>query len=132
MNAHAIKFRVRYQETDRMGVVYHSNYLVWFEMGRTEFFRNIGISYSGLESEGYRLVVVEVSCRYKTPATYDEEIEVVTRLAEFKNATVEFDYEVRKGGGVIATGHTKHAFTDANGRIAKMPSSVYAALQKLI
>jgi acyl-CoA thioester hydrolase len=78
------KLRARYQETDRMGVVYHSNYFVWFEIGRTELFRKIGISYPELEKNGYFLVVTEVSCKYKAPATYDDELDVTTQV-EVKN-----------------------------------------------
>lgn len=131
MSASLIKFRVRYQETDRMGVVYHSNYLVWFEMGRTEFFRKIGISYAALENDGYRLVVTDVSCKYKMPVTYDDEIEVITRLSEFKNTMISFDYEVKRGSAVIASGWTRHAFTNAVGKITKMPSIVSDALKKV-
>ena len=131
MNASSIKFRVRYQETDRMGVVYHSNYLVWFEMGRTEFFRKMGISYAALEGDGYRLLVTDASCQYRMPATYDDEIEVITKIAEFKKSMIGFDYEVRKGERGIASGHTKHAFSDVNGKIVKMPAVVSEALQKI-
>jgi acyl-CoA thioester hydrolase len=124
------KLRVRYQETDRMGIVYHSNYLIWFEIGRTELFRKIGVSYSELEKDGYYLVVTEANCQYRVPATYDDELEILTRLTELKNTTLTFNYEVRKGGTLITSGMTKHAFIDANGKIVRIPAILTEALSK--
>jgi len=118
------RLRVRYQETDRMGVVYHSNYLVWFEIGRTDLFKKIGLSYADLEREGYYLVVTEVHCKYKSPATYDDELEVFTALTEMKNSSLVFRYEVKKGEVSICTGTTKHAFLDRNRKIVKIPASL--------
>ena len=123
------KFRVRYQETDRMGVVYHSNYLVWFEIGRTELFRKIGISYPDLENKGYFLVVTEANCKYKAPATYDDEVEILTQLAELKNSTLTFNYEVRKESALIANGTTRHAFIDTNGKVIRIPAMLTEALR---
>ena len=94
MIAATTKLRARYQETDRMGIVYHSNYFIWFEIGRTELFRKIGISYPDLEKNGYFLVVTETNCKYKAPATYDNELEILTQLTELKNSILTFYYEV--------------------------------------
>ena len=126
----ATKLRVRYQETDRMGIVYHSNYFVWFEIGRTELFKKIGISYLDLESRGYSLLVTEAHCSYKASATYDDEVEVLTRLAELKNSSLVFNYEVRKGNTVITSGTTKHVFLDRGGKIVRIPAMLVEALGK--
>lgn len=122
------KLRVRYQETDRMGIVYHSNYFVWFEIGRTELFKKIGTSYLDLESRGYSLLVTEAHCNYKASATYDDEVEVLTRLAELKNSSLTFNYEVRKGNTLITSGVTKHAFLDRGGKIVRIPAMLAEAL----
>ena len=124
------KIRVRYQETDKMGIVYHSNYLIWFEIGRTELFKKLGISYAELESKGYFLLVTEAHCNYKAPATYDDEIEVITTLSEFKNSRLAFAYEVKRGNTLITSGMTKHAFLGINGKVARIPSDIIEALNK--
>ena len=95
MIAITTKLRARYQETDRMGIIYHSNYFIWFEIGRTELFGKIRISYPDLEKNGYFLVVTEANCKYKAPATYDNELEILTQLTELKNSILTFDYEVK-------------------------------------
>ena len=123
------KLRVRYQETDRMGIVYHSNYFIWFEIGRTELFKKMGISYHDLEKNGYFLVVTEVNCKYRAPATYDDEVEILTRLTELKNSALTFDYEVRKKEVLITNGSTRHVFVDANGKITKVPITLFEALK---
>ena len=122
---------VRYQETDRMGIVYHSNYLIWFEIGRTELFKKMGISYPELEKKGYFLVVTEASCKYKAPATYEDKVEIQTQLAKLKNPTLTFNYEVRRGNTLITTGTTKHAFIDTDGRIVRIPKILTEALSKV-
>ena len=128
MSTASVKIKVRYQETDRMGVVYYSNYFIWFEIGRTELFNKIGISYADLEDKGYRLVTTEAHCKYKAPATYEDKIEVLTQLTEFKNPTITFNYNVRKGKVLIASGETKHAFTNVKGKVIRMPLFLVEAL----
>jgi len=123
------KIRVRYQETDRMGIVYHSNYFIWFEIGRTELFRKLGVSYRDIESGGRFLAVTEARCDYKAPATYDDELEITTLLSEVKRSVIGFEYEIRKDGGIITTGSTKHAFLDAKGRPVKIPEALTDALK---
>lgn len=88
------KLRVRYAETDQMGIVYHSNYLIWFEVGRTELFRNLGLPYTVFEEQGLSLAVVEASCRYRQPAKYDDELVVYTRLEKFTSRIIKFSYQV--------------------------------------
>ena len=96
--------RVRYAETDRMGVVYYSNYLVWFEVGRTEWLRETGWSYREMEVEGVSLPVIEAHCEYRQPARYDDEIEIVTRASLLTPVRIRFDYDVvrRRDGAVAA------------------------------
>ena len=128
MNTSSVKIKVRYQETDRMGMVYYSNYLIWFEIGRTELFNKIGIPYTDLEDKGYRLVTTEAYCKYKTPVSYEDEIEILTQLTEFKNPIMTFNYNIRKGKALIASGETKHAFTNIKGKVTRMPQFLVEAL----
>jgi acyl-CoA thioester hydrolase len=118
--------RVRYADTDRMGVVYYANYLVWFEIGRTEWLRQAGITYRALEESGVVLPVVDVRCEYAQPARYDDEIEIRTRGALLSGVRVRFDYEIvrRETGAVAACGHTIHASVDVNGRPRRLPVSL--------
>ncbi len=88
------RLRVRYAETDQMGVVYHANYLVWFEVGRVELLRALGLTYRQMEAEGCAMPVVELSCRYRAPARYDEELELETRLVAMRGPLVKFAYRL--------------------------------------
>lgn len=121
---HETGVRVRYAETDRMGVVYHANYLIWFEIGRTEFCRARGFAYRDME-ENYSafLVVAESYCRYKAPAIYDDELIVRTHITELRRRSVRFGYEILRAtdGLIIAEGETGHVVTDGNGRVKSMP-----------
>lgn len=120
------RVRVRYAETDRMGVVYYANYLVWFEVGRTEWLRTTGWSYREMEKDGISLPVIEVQCEYLQPARYDDEIEIRTRAAILTPVRIRFDYEVVRVGDetVTASGHTVHAALDTNGRPCRLPPRV--------
>jgi acyl-CoA thioester hydrolase len=102
--------RVRYAETDQMAVVYHSNYLIWFEVGRVELMRQLGFTYLEMEQDGINLPVVEVKCRYKHPARYDDEITIRTRVEQMRPSLLRFHYEtVRKSDGqLLATGESTH------------------------
>jgi len=106
--------RVRYKETDQMGVVYHGNYFTWFDIGRTEFFRKLNMDYGKLEENGVLLPVVEANCRYITPARYDDEIIINTKLVKLKGVRLEFEYSLlrKKDNELIARGNTIHAFVD--------------------
>ncbi|MDI3257625.1 MAG: thioesterase family protein [Kyrpidia sp.] len=109
--------RVRYQETDQMGVVYHANYLVWFEIGRTEHMRRCGVEYRGLEARGYYLPVVEVRCRFIRPARYDRRCRIVTRVGGYNGLRLRFDYEIfDEDGARLVEGWTEHVFTTRDGR----------------
>jgi acyl-CoA thioester hydrolase len=121
--------RVRYAETDQMGVVYHANYLVWMEVGRVEFCRSKGIAYRDMEEQdGVLLVVAEVNCRYSSPALYDEEVAIRTRIAEVNPRVVRFEYEMAslRSAKILATGWTKHVFCGADKRPARLPRKYWA------
>ncbi|MFM8336735.1 MAG: acyl-CoA thioesterase [Opitutaceae bacterium] len=117
---------VRYAETDMMGVVYHGNYLPWFEVGRTTLLKELGLPYRQLEEEGFRLPVLEVSARYLRPAVYDDTVTIVTRLHDRPLLRIRLDYEVKRGEELLATGHTVHAFIDREGRPVRPPASAVA------
>jgi acyl-CoA thioester hydrolase len=116
--------RVRYAETDQMGVVYHANFLIWFEIGRTDFCKQRGFTYRDMEEEdGLYIVVAEARCRYKAPARYDDEIQVRTCLKEFRRRVLIFCYEVRRAftDELLAEGETVHVITDREGRPCSAP-----------
>jgi acyl-CoA thioester hydrolase len=117
------RLRVRYAETDKMGVVYYANYLVWFEVARTDLLRASGWSYREMEIEGVGLPVIEAHCDYKRSARYDEEIEIRTKGTMLSPVRVQFAYEVVRpaDGTTLATGHTVHAALDRNGRPCRLP-----------
>jgi len=116
------KVTVRYAETDMMGIVYHANYLPWFEIGRTQLLKEMGISYRKLEEEGYRLPVLEVAAKYFRPATYDDDLEIITILEEKPLLRIRLSYEVRRGDELLATGTSVHAFIDREHRPVRPPS----------
>jgi acyl-CoA thioester hydrolase len=126
---HETRFRVRYAETDQMGVVYYANYLTWMELGRAEYCRAEGIRYRDMEAEdGILLAVVEAHCRYLYPARYDEEIAVKTWVGKANHRMVEFQYEIREcqSGRRLASGATKHIFLSAGMRPVKLPEKYLA------
>jgi acyl-CoA thioester hydrolase len=112
---------VRYAETDMMGVVYHGNYLAWFEVGRTHLLKEQGIVYRDLEAQGYLLPVIEVGAKYLRPARYDDEITVITTLAERPLLRIRLDYEVKRGDELLVTGFTVHSFINAKGEPVRPP-----------
>jgi acyl-CoA thioester hydrolase len=125
------RLRVRYAETDQMGVVYHANYLIWMEVGRVEYWRAAGLRYRDMEREdGVLLVVAEVNCRYLSPAVYDEEVIVRTSVAEATPRMIRFEYELLTvdDGRKLATGYTKHVFCGADRKPAKLPQKYHQTL----
>jgi acyl-CoA thioester hydrolase len=118
------RVRVRYAETDQMGVVYHANYLVWFEVGRIELIRQMGLSYKQMESEeNCMIAVVEVSARYRVPARYDDELLIQTRLIAARSSIVRFGYKiVRKADDVLlCEGETVHVVVDRTMKKTRLP-----------
>jgi acyl-CoA thioester hydrolase len=120
------RVRVRYADTDRMGVVYYANYLVWFEIGRSEWLRAQGVSYRDIETGGVVLPVIDARCTYRAPVRYDEEVEIRTRGALLSAVRVEFRYVVVRPHDrvVAAEGVTVHAATDLAGRPKRLPASI--------
>jgi acyl-CoA thioester hydrolase len=117
--------RVRYAETDQMGVVYYANYFVWFEVARADLLRTLGWSYREMEHAGVSLPVIEAHCEYRRPAKYDDELEVMTEGRLLSPVRMEFTYEVRlRDGDVAAAGRTVHAALDARGRPCRLPARV--------
>jgi acyl-CoA thioester hydrolase len=114
--------RVRYAETDQMGVVYYANYFVWMEVGRVELCRACGFNYRDMEEQdGILLAVAEANCRYASPAKYDDEVTIRTWVEEPHNKMVTFHYEMRVGERKVATGHTRHIFLNRELRPTRMP-----------
>jgi acyl-CoA thioester hydrolase len=124
------RVRVRYAETDKMGVVYYANYFVWFEVGRTDLLRASGWSYREMETEGFGLPVIEAQCAYHAPARYDDDIDVRTTGEMLSPVRVKFSYQVVRAADAVtlATGSTVHATLDRNGRPCRLPERVRSAL----
>lgn len=122
--------RVRYAETDTMGVVYYANYFVWFEVGRCDLLRAVGSTYRELEARGVLLPVIEAHCEFRDPARYDDELEIATTGALLSPVRVEFRYEVvrRADRTLLATGRTVHAAVDSQGRPRRLPADVREVL----
>lgn len=113
MNFHEFKVRVRYAETDQMGVVYHGNYAMYFEMGRVEWLRNLGLSYSFMEANGIMLPVVSLTMNYKKPARYDDLLTVRTVFKKQESVKIEFDYEImNEAGELLTTGNSVLVFVN--------------------
>jgi acyl-CoA thioester hydrolase len=130
MQSHQTRVRVRYAETDQMGVVYYANYLVWMEVARVELCKALGFRYRDMELEdGVMLAVIEAQCRYLHPARFDEEVILETRIAEANSRVVEFGYEMRlaDGGRKLATGSTRHIFCNREMKPVRMPEKYRAA-----
>jgi acyl-CoA thioester hydrolase len=126
-----IAVRVRYAETDQMGIVYHSHYAVWFEIGRTEFCRAAGMPYRQLEESGLRIPVIGLELKYRRPARYDDDLTVRTALAELSPRGLRFAYEVLDGEQLrMADGSTRHIFADTHGKLRRAPESVVQTLER--
>jgi acyl-CoA thioester hydrolase len=118
-----VRVRVRYAETDQMGVVHHANYFVWMEMGRVELCRQMGVRYRNMEQDGVLLTVAEVNCRYLAPARYDDEVVIRTVITQVSSRLVRFGYELtgQDSGQKLATGTTTHVFCCRSLRPRKLP-----------
>ena len=131
--------RVRYAETDQMGIVYYANYLVWFELGRVELLRSLGLAYSQMEKD-HKLIlpVVEANCRYRAPARYDDEILIETRPAFVRNSVLKFAYRILRAGHdgtdpkLLAEGETVHVVCDENLKRMPLPAQYSTALKALV
>jgi len=128
-----VRLRVRYAETDQMGVVYHANYFVWFEVGRVELLRQLGFSYRDMEqNDGCFIAVVDARCRYKAPARYDDEVIVRTHLKNVRESLVHFGYELARAtdGLLLAEGETTHIVTDAKMKTRTIPEKYMTLLRE--
>lgn len=126
------RLRVRYAETDQMGVVYHSNHLIWFEVGRVELMRQMGFCYRDMEREdGRYIAVAEVTCRYKAPIFYDEEVIVRTWLKNVRESVLVFHYELARAenGKLLAEGKTTHVVTDSRMKVSTLPGKYLKAFR---
>ena len=124
------KIRVRYAETDRMDVVYHSNYLVWFETARIQMLDQIGIPYREIEARGLFLPVLTVSAAYKSPARFDDHLEVHLFMKKKPRARMHFEYEVRRGDEILATGESSHGFMDRQGKGQRPPEDLLRLMEE--
>ena len=126
MNYYNHDIRIRYAETDQMGVCYYANYFVWFESARTEYFRALGLPYTEYEKKGIFLPVGEAFCRYYKPLKYDDFITVKTWIPKLKQTSIQFSYEIRKKDDdiLISEGHTKHIFVNENMKPQKIPNEI--------
>ena len=138
MKTHDTVLRARYGETDQMGVIYHPNYYIYFEMGRTEFLREaVGISYRGMEDLGVLLPLTETRCKYIIPAKYDDELIVKTTIKEITVARIAFSYQLFRtvDGALLAEGETVHAFVNRSGKpinMKKHSSELFGKLYELV
>jgi acyl-CoA thioester hydrolase len=133
MQTHRTTYRVIYGDTDNMGVAYHANYLRWFEMGRTEMFRALGLTYKKIEAKGVFLPVSEVHCKFKFPAQYDDMIIIETSLDSEVRAGMKFDYNILSGNDdrkLLANGYTIHACLNGNGRVIRPPDFIMELIKK--
>jgi acyl-CoA thioester hydrolase len=119
-----ILIRVRYAETDRMGLLHHANYIVYFEQGRTELLRKRGLSYKDVEDAGHFLVIVELSCKYKRPARYDDVLTLRTTVSKVTHVKIVHTYELLRDGLLLAEGQTTLACVDRDGRPQALPESL--------
>jgi acyl-CoA thioester hydrolase len=119
--SHVAEVRVRYHETDKMGVANHISHFRWFEVGRAELLRSLKMSMLQLEAAGCFLVLKEARCVYESPAWYDDLIQVSARIAEVRNKAVRFEYAISRGDKVLARGYTVHVFTDGAGKAKAIP-----------
>lgn len=123
-----VQVTVRYVETDMMGIVYHGNYLPWFEIARTELLREQGFPYRQLEADGYRVPVLEVYAKFARPALYDDTLTVVATIREKPLLRIRIEYEVFRGEELLATGHSAHAFCDTKGQPTRPPPAFVAKI----
>jgi acyl-CoA thioester hydrolase len=127
MQINETTLRVRYAETDQMGVVYYANYFIWMELGRVEYCRAIGFRYRDMEEQdGILLAVIDARCRYRRPARYDDEVTVRTQVSSASRRGVEFAYEMFVREELVASGSTKHMFLGRDFRPARLPEKYHA------
>ena len=132
MKKNHVEIRVIYADTDAMGIVYHTNYIKWFEIGRTELLRRMGIVYAEMESQGYNLPLTEAYCHYLLPARYDQIIVVETEMEYLKRASMKFNYTISDEDKekILVKGYTIHACTNNEGKIRRIPQLLLELINK--
>ena len=133
MWTHRTNYRVIYGDTDNMGQVYYGNYFRWFEIGRSEMFRKLGLPYKAVEDNGIFLPVSETHCKYSTPAKYDDIIVIETSVDSSVKGGIKFDYAIyaQDGETLLAKGHTKHACVNQQGKVVRPPKFIKEILAKI-
>ncbi|HEY1465230.1 MAG TPA: thioesterase family protein [Terriglobales bacterium] len=129
------RLRVRYAETDQMGVVYHANYFIWFEIGRVEYLRQLGFSYRDMEKDdGCFIAVADARCRYKAPARYDDELIVRTHIRNARESVIHFGYKLLRAtdGELLAEGETTHVVTNAQMKVSVIPQKYLQIFREVI
>jgi acyl-CoA thioester hydrolase len=126
LNKTPFKIRVIYADTDAMGIVYHTNYIRWFEVGRSELFRDMGVVYADVKTLGFNFPVTQAYCHYHLPARYDDLVAIETKVAYLKRASIKFNYVIRDESGqeILAEGYTIHACMDSSGKITRIPALI--------
>lgn len=126
MDTFDYEYRVRYGDTDKMGISYYANYFVWFEAARTEYFRALGLPYTECEKQGYFLPVIDTGAKYKAPSTYDDLVVVRTSVSEIKASSMRFEYEVlnKTTGILLVTGYSVHVFVNREMQPVRVPENV--------
>ena len=132
MPTHKTTCRVIYGDTDNMGQAYYGNYLRWFEIGRTELFRSLGLTYATVESRGIFLPVAEAYCKYLLPAKYDDQLMIETSLDHQLKGAIKFDYRILSADAktLLARGYTKHACLNREGRVVRPPEFIKEVIEK--
>ena len=127
---HDLEIRVRYQETDAMGVLHHANYFTYFEMGRTELLRANGKAYRDLEAEGLFMVIVKIGWSYRRPARYDDVLRLNTRKVRVTAAKIEHEYQLYRGEELLCEGHSTLACVDRDGRVQRVPEWLHVEAER--
>ncbi len=125
------QINVRYAETDMMGIVYHGNYLPWFEVGRTTMLKECGVPYRELEAQGYFLPVIEVGVKYLRPSLYDDTLTIISRISERPVLRIRIEYEVRRGEELLVTGFTVHTFINKAGEPVRPPPAFAEKMREI-
>ena len=128
---HTFPVRVYYEDTDMGGIVYHANYLPWFEIGRTTLLKEQGFAYRELEASGYRLPILEISAKYRRPALYDDTITIVTTITEKPSLRIKINYEIFRGEELLVTGQSQNAFVDMQGMPTRPPEAFVRKMNEL-
>jgi acyl-CoA thioester hydrolase len=126
----SLNLRIAYADTDQMGMVYYGNYLTFFERGRTELLREIGLEYKAIEDLGFYFPVIHAECKYLAPTKYDDVIKVETKLSEITAASITCSYEVKCNGKLLVTGKTKHPFVNKDLKPVRFPNDIKKVLEK--